>query len=52
MADYSKPSISTHSLPFFNEERLMLKIVYLDDAITASICVPQIVDGKASYPKE
>lgn len=52
MADYTRPSISTHSITFFNEDRIMLKVIYLDDAITVGIYLPQIVDGKASYPKE
>ena len=52
MADYTKPSVSTHSITLFNEDRTMLKIIYLDDALTVGIYLPQIVDGKASYPKE
>lgn len=50
--NYQKPSISTNSVAFFNEERVMLKVVYFDDAMTVSIFLPQIVDGKATYPKE
>lgn len=50
--NYQKPSISTNSVTFFNDERAMLKVVYFDDAMTVSIFLPQIVDGKATYPKE
>lgn len=53
MADFSqKVKVSTHSIAFFNEDRAMLKIVYLEDAITISINFPSIVDGKVSYPQE
>lgn len=52
MADFQKVSISTNSLSFFNEDRVLLKLTYLEDAITVSFMFPQIVDGKAKYPKE
>jgi len=52
MADYQKISVSTQGLTFFNEDRIILKLTYLDDAMTVTMMFPQIVDGKATYPKE
>lgn len=52
MADFQKITISTNSLSIFNEERVLLKLTYLEDALTIAIYLPQVVDGKATYPKE
>ena len=52
MAEFQKTQISTNSLSFFNDDRVLLKMTYLEDAITVGIYFPQVVDGKATYPKE
>lgn len=53
MADFSqRVKVSTQGIAFFNEEKAMLKIVYLEDAVTVSINYPLITDGKTTYPQE
>lgn len=51
MADFQKTTVSTNSLSFFNEEKVLLKLTYLEDALTISINYPEVTDGKAKYPQ-
>lgn len=51
MADFQKVEVSTNSLSFFNNERVLLKLTFLGDALTVGIWFPEVVDGKATYPK-
>lgn len=53
MADYNQRiKVSTNSLSFFNEERQMLKLSFLEDSVVVSICNPEFANEKLSYPQQ
>ena len=53
MADYSnQPSVNTYSLSFFNDDKIMMKIIFFNDSLTVNICIPTVEGGKTTYPKD
>lgn len=49
---FEKVSITTNSLTFFDENGIMLRCSFLDEAIAIQLCAPVMNGEKRTYPKE